>query len=188
MRRYTRLIALAVSILSWYVFAFALSALFDRLGMPIYIDSPVTRLALNLEEHRFDEEVVNGRSTGTGDAWIILTLVFSRLVYKLVDTRSPISRGEKRWLIYASVGFAVWAISGEFLRASVGLAPGSIRLWVTGEWLDTPLDPRVVTYIVRKGLHLLLGVGIIGICRWDYVRTFRPTEQPPKVGPDSHES
>lgn len=189
MGRYTLLIALTVSILSWFATVYLLAYFFDRVGMPIALDTPTTILELNTEEHRFDEKVVNGRSTGTGDVCFVLALVFSRLVYKLLDSRRPISRREKRLLLYTSVGFTVWAFFGELLRTSVGLAPGSFMLWITGaEWMDTPLDPRVVTYMVRKLVHLAIGAAIFGLCVWDFARTLHPNDRPSTVGPDSHES
>lgn len=175
MGKLSHLTALSVSVLSWFVFVSVLITIFDRLGAPASDDAPITRLKINLEEHRFEEEVVEGRSTGIADLCFVLGFVLSRVVYKLINRRIPISRKEIRWLIYISAGFSIWAFSGELLLASPELAPGVLMVWVMGgEWVNTPLDPRVTTYVVRKLMHFAIGAGIIGLCRWDYMRTFRP--------------
>jgi len=179
MGKYAKWVAIPASILTWFVSTSLLLAIFDKVGIPLEIDAPTTRVEFDLDSHRFVEETVDvGDSTGTGDICLILGLLLSRIVYKLIDRRTPISKREKRWLVYIVFGYGLWAISGDWLRTPLDFDE-IIFWWTSGGWLDAPLDSQLRMYIGQKLLHLAIGIGIVVLCRWDYRRTFPPN--PPTI-------
>jgi len=171
--KYVKWIALPVSVLSWYISGSLLLALYEKVGIPFEI-APTTRVQFDRDNLRFVEETVErGESTGAADLWMILAVVLARVVYKLIDRRTPISGKEKRWLVYIVFGYGLWAISGDWLRTPLDFIV-IVFWWNSGGWWDAPMDAQTRTYVVLNLLHLAIGIGIIVLCRWDYRRTFPP--------------
>lgn len=151
---------------------------FDSIGLPIESEAPTIRIKLDRDNHRFYEKNFDyGDDTGMADLSMVWGLVLSGIVYKLIDRRVPISAREKRWLMYIVVGFAIWAFAGDMLSNPLDMH--EIVFWVmSGEYLDTPLEPPIPTYLLQRLLHWSIGIVIVILCRWDYRRTFPPTPPP----------